>query len=138
MKYLDSNVFIYPVIADEKTERKAFLAKKILLKIAEGSLKAATASLTWDELIWSVRKISGLEIAIEEGKKFLEFPNLKILSVDEKTIKEAQEIIEKYKLKPRDAIHASCAIKNNIKEIISDDQHFEKIKEIKRIELEKA
>jgi predicted nucleic acid-binding protein len=70
MRYLDSNVFIYPVIADEKTERKAFLAKKILLKIAEGSLEAATASLTWDELIWSVRKISGLEIAIKEERNF--------------------------------------------------------------------
>lgn len=101
-------------------------------------MKAATASLTWDELVWSIRKICGAEIAIDEGKRFLEFPNLKILSIDEKTIKEAQEIVEKYKLKPRDAIHVSCAIKNNIKEIISDDCDFDKIKEIKRVRLEEV
>ena len=78
------------------------------------------------------------KIAIVEGEKFLEFPNLKILSIDEKIIREVQKIAERYGVKPRDAIHASCAIKNNIKEIISDDPDFDKIKEIKRIKLEKV
>lgn len=138
MIYLDANVFIYPVIYDKTVEKKALNAKNILIKMAEGALKCATASLTWDELTWIVRKTLGTKIAIEEGKKFLEFPNLKILSIDEKVIKEAQKIVERYKLKPRDAIHAGCAIKNNIREIISDDPDFDKIKEIKRIELEKV
>jgi predicted nucleic acid-binding protein len=38
MKYVDSNVFIYSVVAEEKSERKASLSKKILLKVADGSL----------------------------------------------------------------------------------------------------
>jgi len=37
MRYIDSNVFIYLVIADEKTERKVLLSKNILLKIARVS-----------------------------------------------------------------------------------------------------
>ncbi len=36
MIYLDSNVFIYPVIADERTEEKSRLAKDILIKVSEG------------------------------------------------------------------------------------------------------
>jgi predicted nucleic acid-binding protein len=136
MKYVDSNVFIYSVVAEEKSERKASLSKKILLKVADGSLAAATSVLTWDELVWATRKFSGLENAIKEGKFFLEFPNLKILKVDSEVIKEAQKLVETYKLKPRDAIHAACAIKNNIKEIISDYPDFDKVKEIKRIKLE--
>lgn len=138
MIYLDSNVFIYSIVASEKTERKSLLAKRILLKVVEGELKAATSSLTWDEIVWGIRKILDLEIAVRKGREFLEFPNLRILRVDEKTIKGAQKIVEKYKLKPRDAIHVSCAITNNIKEVISDDPDLDRVKEIKRITLEKA
>ncbi|MEM2902098.1 MAG: type II toxin-antitoxin system VapC family toxin [Candidatus Bathyarchaeia archaeon] len=136
MRYIDSNVFIYPVIADEKTERKAFLARNILLKIAKGLLEAATSSLTWDELVWSVRRLLNLKVAAEEGEKFLRFPNLKLLSVDEKVVKEAQRLVKEYKLKPRDAIHSACAIQNGIKEIVSDDTDLDALKEAKRIRLE--
>ena len=136
MIYIDSNIFIYPVIADENTEEKSHLSKNILIKIAEGKLDARTSVLTWDELVWSVKKFIGQEIAKEEGKKFLEFPNLRILNIDENIINEAQKILEEYDLKPRDSIHAACAIKNNIKEIVSDDPDFDKISEIRRIRLE--
>lgn len=136
MIYIDANIFIYPVIYDEAIEKRALTAKNILIKIAEGTLKSATASLTWDELTWIIRKTLGIKVAIGEGKKFLDFPNLKILSRDEKVIKEAQKLVESYNVKPRDAIHAGCAIKNKIKEIVSDDPDFDRIKEIKRIELE--
>lgn len=137
MIYLDSNVFIYPVISEEKTERKASAAKKILFRVAEGDLEAATSSLTWDELVWVVRKFLGIKAGLKEGEKLLEFPNLKILTIDEKVIKEAQKIAKKYELKPRDAIHVGCVIKNNIKEIISDDPDFDRIKEVKRVKLER-
>jgi predicted nucleic acid-binding protein len=77
MKYVDSNIFIYPVVADEKAESKASSAKGILLKIARGDLEAATSTLTWDELVWSTRKFLGSEVAVYEGEKFLRFPQLK-------------------------------------------------------------
>jgi len=136
MIYVDSNIFIFYAISDEKTEEKSFLSKNVLLKVAEGKLEASTSSLTWDELVWSVRKILGNEIALQKGQKFLEFPNLKILNVNQEVIGEAQRILEKYNIKPRDAIHASCAIRNNIKEIASDDPDFDKISELKRVKLE--
>lgn len=138
MIYLDSNVFIYYVISDEKTEEKALLSKNILVKVAEGKLDAATSSVTWDEVVWSVKKISGSDIAKIEGKKFLEFPNLKILNVDANVIIEAQKVLEKYNLKPRDSIHAACAIKNNMRQIITDDPDFDKVAGLERILLEKS
>ena len=136
MKYIDSNVFIYPVVADEKTEKKALLAKNILLKIAKGVIEASTSSLTWDEIVWSIGRLLNLDVAIDEGEKFLKFPNLKLLYIDEKVIKEAQRLTKKYKLKPRNAIHSACAIKNGIKEIVSDNPDFDALKEVKRIRLE--
>ena len=138
MQYIDSNVFIYAVLANEKTEPKARLSKQILIGIAEGRMPAATSSLTWDEVVWSIRHEISPEIAIEEGARFLEFPNLRILSIDEKVVNRAQTLIETKKLKPRDSIHLACCMENSISEIISDDKDFDMPVGIKRIPLEKA
>jgi hypothetical protein len=136
MVYVDANVFLYRVIHAEEVE-KARLSKKILLRIARGEMDACTASLTWDELVWVVKKLRGIKVARVEGGRLLRFPNLKILSVDG-VLSEAQRIIEAYDVGPRDAIHAACALKNRIKEIISDDEDFDRIEEITRIPLRKA
>ncbi len=138
MKYVDSNVFIYAVLADEATEPKARLAKQILTRIADGRLIAATSSLTWDEVVWSIRGELGGRIAMEEGARFLEFPNLTLLNVDEKTIRRAQRIMAESGMKPRDAIHLACCIEGGMDEIISDDRDFDVAKEVKRLPLEKA
>jgi predicted nucleic acid-binding protein len=78
--YLDSNVFIYAAIYHEAG--KGGVAKRILLKLARGEIEGYTSSPTWDELVWVVKRIEGLEAARKEGAKFLQLPNLKILSVD--------------------------------------------------------
>jgi len=135
MMYVDSNVFIYPVIYDDRVVKEAKAAKAILLRIAEGELEASTASVTWDELVWVVRRTLGAGVAAREGRKFLEFPNLNVLSVDEKAVAEAQRITEKYRLKPRDAIHIGCAVENKIDKIMSDDPDFDVVKEVSRIRL---
>jgi uncharacterized protein len=135
MKYVDSNVFIYPVVADEKTEAKSASAKKILLQIATGRLEAATCYLTWDEAVRVLKKFLGRDLAVAEGKRFLEFPGLKFLRVDGPVVSRAQELVARYEIKPRDAIHAACALENGIREIISDDPDFDDVKELKRVAL---
>lgn len=134
MAYVDTNVFIYSMVHTEKV-KEARLAKKILSKIARGELEACTATLTWDELVWIVGRIEGADIAREKGREFLRFPNLNFLPVDG-VLDEAQRIFEKNDLRPRDAIHVACALRNGVKEIISDDRDLDKIKEIKRLRLQ--
>lgn len=133
--YLDSNVFIYAAIYREAG--KGGVAKRILLKLARGEIEGCTSSLTWDELVWVVKRIEGLEAARKEGAKFLQLPNLKILSVDN-VVDLAQKIIEKYDINPRDALHLACALKNGIKEIVSDDRDLDRVKEITRIPIAQA
>lgn len=135
MKYVDANVFVYPVIYDESKVKEARLAKRVLLRIAKGEIEACTASLTWDELVWVVRRFCGASMAEEEGRRFLRFPNLKILGVNG-VLEEAQRVLERYGLRPRDAIHVACALKNRVREIVSDDEELDKIKELKRIRLQ--
>jgi uncharacterized protein len=135
MKYVDSNVFIYPVVADERTEAKSASAKKVLLQIATGRLEAATCYLTWDEAVRVLKKFLGRDLAVAEGKRFLEFPGLKFLRVDGPVVSRAQDLVAKYEIKPRDAIHAACALENGIREMISDDPDFDDVKELKRVAL---
>jgi uncharacterized protein len=135
MSYLDSNIFIYPVIYDEATEPKVRKAKQILLSVENSKLSAFTSTLTWDEVVWVVSKVMGRAEAVSQGKKLLHFPNLQFVEANENVVARAQKILEKYSLSPRDAIHVASAMEKRTKVIISDDADFDRIKEIKRTPL---
>lgn len=134
MPYVDSNIFIYPVIYDEDIP-KAKRAKEVLLRIARGELKAYTATLTWDEVAWVTRRLLGREDAAKQGRKLLAFPNLVFLGVDEEAVIRAQRFVEMYDLKPRDAIHVGVALTAGQRQLISDDPDFDKVREIRRMPL---
>jgi len=57
-----------------------------------------------------------------------------VLGVRKSTVFRAQELVERYRLNPRDALHAAVALENKIKTIVSYDEGFDAITEIKRIE----
>lgn len=137
MKYLDANVFIYLALSPS-SETKVVHAKNLLEAVIEGNTEAATSSLTWDELVWAVKKIAGIGAAKAEGKKFIMLPKLKILNVNEETLNVAQWVIDNHRIAPRDAIHAACCIENGITEIVSDDTDFDVVKLLKRIPIEKV
>jgi uncharacterized protein len=132
MPYLDSNIFIYPVLYRAESQAQAKKAKEILAKIENGTLPACTSTLTWDEVVWVVKKNMGREEAVNQGRKLLGFPNLEFISVDNSIVSRAQKLMEKYPLNPRDAIHVASALEKRIKEIISEDSELDVIKEIKR------
>ena len=135
MPYIDSNVFIYPVIYQTESQQKAKKAKEILLKIEKGEISAHTSTLTWDEVVWVVGKVLGRDDGINQGKKLLGFPNLEFINVDEGILTLAQNLLNKYKLSPRDSIHAASAVSRKIKAVISDDKDFDQVKEITRAPL---
>lgn len=132
MPYIDSNVFLYPVLYQTEAQPKAKKAKEILLKIENGSLSAFTSTLTWDEVVWVVSRVMSRNDGIAQGQKLLGFPNLEYITVDESVLAQAQRLMNEYKLSPRDSIHAASALKRRIKTVISDDEDFDQIKEIKR------
>jgi predicted nucleic acid-binding protein len=136
MPYIDSNVFIYPAIYQTEAQQKAKKAKEILHKIENGELSAYTSTLTWDEVVWVVSRVMGRNDGIAQGRKLLGFPNLKFINADENVLTQAQTLIDKYKLSPRDSIHAASALVRNIKAVISDDADFDQVQEIKRTPLE--
>jgi predicted nucleic acid-binding protein len=136
MPYIDSNVFIYPAIYQTEAQQKAKKAKEILHKIENGELSAYTSTLTWDEVVWVISRVMGRNDGIAQGRKLLGFPNLKFINADENVLTQAQTLMDKYKLSPRDSIHVASALVRNIKAVISDDADFDQVQEIKRTPLE--
>ena len=135
MPYLDSNVFIYPVIYQAEYEPKAKRAKQILQNIESGKTDAYTSTLTWDEVVWVISRTLNRSEGINQGKKLLDFPNLKLIPADSQVLSHAQRLIEKHNIKPRDAIHVASALEKKVTEIISDDSELDVIKELVRIPL---
>ncbi|MDP6155094.1 MAG: type II toxin-antitoxin system VapC family toxin [Candidatus Thermoplasmatota archaeon] len=130
MKYLDSNVFLYPILYEGK---KTDNAQAILMEMVEGDIHCITASLTLDEVIWIVSKKISRKKALEIGKDILELPNLKILDVTAKDILVSIDLMERYAhLKPRDAIHSAVCMNAGVFTMVSDDNDFDGIEEINR------
>src|SRR3989344_4637949 len=127
-EYIDSNVFIQAILRDDVN------SQDVLRKIINNEFEGITSILSWDELVYVLRKFINSESAISEGKKFLVFPNLKFVDTKKDIILRAQKLIEKYNIRPRDAIHAATALHVGVNEIISEDSDFDKINELKRID----
>jgi len=69
---------------------------------------------------------------LKAGSALLSLPNIRFVDVTAPIIIRAQDLVDKYRLKPRDAIHAATALVVGECEIASDEE-FDKAKELKRI-----
>lgn len=133
MFYIDANLFIYASLDKGNSGEQS---RDIIGLLNTGKIKGITSSLTLDEVIWIVWKEKSKELGIRAGKEIFEIANLEVVDVSEKTILSAIELMEKYNLKPRNAIHVSVAIEHGVFTIISKDNDFDKIKEIERLDFE--
>jgi len=129
MLYLDANVFVYATLNQEDIGERARL---ILKEVQEGKISAATSALTFDELVWAVRKYRNLEDAVSAGQAFLNMPSLELLDVKRDVLSLALGLMTRYRLEPRDSIHLASALLENARVIVSTDKHFDKVKEVKR------
>lgn len=128
--YIDTNVFLNPILYKINENQEAEQADIFLQKIINNEVEAHTSLLTWDEFVWVIRKELGGSIANQKGKEFLIFPNLLFEVVTKDIINKAQDLVEKYSIKPRDAIHLATTLNCKINEIITFDDDFKEIKEI--------
>jgi predicted nucleic acid-binding protein len=55
--YIDSNIFISPLIYEDSP--LASSSKRVLAMVEKGETTAYTSTLTWDEVVWVVRRVLG-------------------------------------------------------------------------------
>ena len=126
--YIDSNIFIYAVTQDEKSE----LCRKIISKLEEDEFKAATSILTLDEVTWIVNELDD-EKAVETGKRLLKMSNLDILSADIETGAKSLDIMNDDGIDPRDSMHLATAEKHGIYTIVTEDSDMQENNQIDSI-----
>ncbi len=127
--YLDSNVFIYVILYSGEIAEKS---KEYLRKASDGEFNAYTSVLTWDEVVYVVGKVAGFEESLKVGKILLKMPFLEFLDVNYAICEDAQKLAERYKLLPRDAIHAALALRYCDGTIISNDADFDVVEGLRR------
>jgi uncharacterized protein len=128
--YIDSNIFISPVIYERSSE--ATNSKKVLAAVERGEVTAYTSTLTWDEVVWVVRRVLGRADSIQAGEKLVSYPNLRFVATSEEVIRSAQRLLSQYNIAPRDAIHVTSAIGKTVDSLVSDDSDLDVVKEIRR------
>jgi hypothetical protein len=97
--YIDSNIFIYTILYSGDVAEKS---KEYLRRASDGEFKAYTSSLTWDEIAYAVRKVAGVEESIKAGKVLLRMPFIEFLDVDYSICENAQKLVKRYRILPRD------------------------------------
>jgi len=127
--YLDANVFI---LANLDTGRRGDSARSLLKDVQSGKLEAVSSALSFDELVWAVKKNRTPEDSVLAGEAFLNMPRLKLGAVNGDLLASALAIMRRYRLDPRDSIHAATALNEGAEIIVSVDKHFDKVGEIRR------
>lgn len=127
--YLDANVFIYASLDRKSLGERS---RSIIREIQEGKILASSSAVSFDEIVWAVRKVKGDALSVEAGEIFLSMPGLAILDVNQTLLSSSLDLIKRYHLKPRDSVHAASAIDSGAEFIVTEDPDFDAITQIKR------
>lgn len=126
---MDANVFIHASLNRKEIGNKS---RSIIRSIEDGRIVAATSALSFDELVWAVKKERGEKDGTMAGEIFLNTRELTIMDVKQETLNNALSLVKKHHLNPRDSIHLASALMTKADYVVSEDRDFDAITEIKR------
>jgi predicted nucleic acid-binding protein len=138
MRFLDANIFIYAYYKPKKqlTEKEHQMkqhAKTIISNISKGK----------EDIMLTVVHVSEAANILKHGmpqdqlttiiRGLFMLDNVKIMDVTKDAYFAATELGEDLKLEPNDALAVDIMRQNNIEEIYSFDEHFNKLDGITRL-----
>ncbi len=126
-----ANFFVFALLDNTRRGEKARAMQERII----GGEHAVTSSLTLDELLWVLVKNNRKGLIEDAIDDIYSMPNLTIASVSASAPKNAVKYIKGHNLKPRDAIHLAVMEELGVKDIVSDDADFDRVKGIKRIDI---
>src|SRR5881397_4382255 len=103
--YADAGLFLVPVLQSDRVPPAASAAR-FLKALARGTRKVSTATLTWDEVVYVVRRLLRPEDSLAKAVELLAFPNLTWHRVDLTVLRGAADLYRTLAMRPRDPIHA--------------------------------
>lgn len=128
--FVDANIFLEVELEDARKEE----CKRFLKTVILGEERA----LTSDFILYSVLLELVRKSTLKRAKDFLTFlealENLEIYRPTLKAIFVAINKMKEYNLNFDDALIVACMLTNKITKLVSFDKHFDKVREIKRVE----
>lgn len=128
--YLDSKVFFYAKIMDRVFGKPC---SNVLRKVASGAIDASTSALVAVEVANALRKY-GLAREVTAEIRAIFSLGIDVYYLDATDVQEAGEIFGEANIGPYDCAHAAIMRRNGLKEIISADKEFDKLKWLKRLD----
>jgi len=101
--------------------------------VVRGERALSTSTLTWDEVVYVVRRLLGPEDSQDKAEDLLSLPNVAWVPVDLSLIRRASALYRALPILPRDAIHAASAIVAGEQEVVSEDRVFDRVPGITRV-----
>ncbi|MEM2987005.1 MAG: type II toxin-antitoxin system VapC family toxin [Nitrososphaerota archaeon] len=138
MRFLDANIFIYAYYKpkrqlSQKEKQMKDYAKKIVNDISQGKEEVVTTVVHLSEIVNILKHSISPEQLTNIILGLFMLKNVKIYSVSEKAYFAATELGADLKLDPNDALAIDFMYLNNLKEIYSFDEDFDKVKGIERL-----
>ena len=138
MRFLDANVFIYAYYRPKRTlteKEKAMKeeAKKIISSISIGKEQVLTTVVHISEMVNILKSGMPKETLAKTILGLFMLDNVTIVGVSKDEYFAAVAIGDDLKMEPNDALAVDAMQQNNITEIYSFDEHFNKISGITRL-----
>ncbi len=108
-------------------------SRRILSKLRK--INAKTCCLTIDELAWVVLKKVDNATAVKACRAVLALKDLGIVSIEYGDVWMMTDLMTKFQLRPRDALHLAVIRRLGEKTIITEDPHFN-VAGVKRISIQ--
>ena len=125
--YADANIFVIATLDKGVLGQRA---RQLIADVRTGKIPLRTSVVTYDEVVWVVRKACSKTDAMSAGKALLEMQHLQLLSLAEEHLLLAHSLAEKYALDPRDSLHLATALAVHETEFLTEDRDFYTIPEI--------
>lgn len=130
MKYLDTNIWIYAIMAHPKYGKKCM---QILEDLEKGKLEVVISVQVLSEVANVLYRRFGVRDTVNHVGAILSYP-LKVIDVTPDIVVRAAEYSKNYGILPYDGIHVASALSSFVTEIISADGEFDKVDIIKRVD----
>lgn len=138
MRFLDANVFIYAYykpkrqLTQKERQMKDF-AKKVISNISEGKERVLTTVVHLSEVVNILKYGMSTEELVELITGLFMLENIEIYGITKELYFSAVELSRDLKIDPNDALAIDAMKTNNITEIYSFDEDFDKIEGITRL-----
>jgi predicted nucleic acid-binding protein len=131
--FIDTNVPMYAGGAPHAFREPA---KRVIRAVASGALDAVTDAEVFQEILYRYRHIGESHKGFQIFDHFFGIMEGRILPIEDADVRAARGLADRYPaLSPRDLIHLGVMTRGEIAEIITADEGFEGVAEVRRVEL---